>query len=135
MPATPQQVATGLETRLATISGLRVYDHIPDSYGIPCSFVMPDTIEYWNGFAGGNVQQEFTVTVVVGRTSDRAAQKSLYGFSAYSGSSSVRAAIEGDRTLGGVAQTCIVNSAGNIRMLQQADATYLAIDFNITVHA
>jgi len=96
---------------------------------------MPDTIEYWGGFAGGNVQQTFTVTVIVGRTSDRAAQKTLYTYSAYDGASSVRAAIEADRTLGGVAQTSIVNSAGNIRMLQQADATYLAIDFNITVHA
>jgi hypothetical protein len=135
MPATPQQIATGLETRLATITGLRVYDHVPDSYGIPCAFVMPDTIEYWGGFAGGNVQQSFIVTVIVGRTSDRAAQKTLYTYTAYDGASSVRAAIEADRTLGGVAQTSIVNSAGNIRMLQQADATYLAIDFDITVHA
>lgn len=135
MAATPQQAADALETALGTISGLRVFDHVPDSYATPCAFILPDVITYWGSFAGGNVEQQFIVTLVVGRTSDRAAQRSLYAYAAYSGAQSIRAAIEADRTLGGVIQTCIVNSAGNIRMLQQADATYLAIDFEVTVHA
>jgi len=72
---------------------------------------------------------------VVGRTSDRAAQKSLYTFMSYSGASSIRAAIEADRSLGGVCQTLLVERADNIRMLSQGDATYLAVDFTVRVHA
>lgn len=135
MAATPQQIADGLEARLRTITGLRVYDHVPDSFATPCAFILPDTIAYWGAFAGGNVSQTFTVTTVVGRTSDRAAQRALYTYTAYDGASSIRAAIEADRTLGGVCDSLIVNSAGNIRMLQQADATYLAVDFEVTVYA
>lgn len=135
MAATLQQIADGLETRLATITGLRVYDHVPDVFAPPCSFILPGSIDYWGDFSGGNPEVEVVVTVVVGRTSDRAAQKSLYTYMSYSGSSSIRAAIEADRSLGGVCQTLLVERADNIRMLSQGDATYLAVDFTVRVHA
>ena len=96
--------------------------------------MLPDSINYWEAFAGGDVRIQFTVTVVVGRTAERASQKSLYAFMSYSGDKSVRAAIEADRTLGGVAQTSIVQSADNIRVVSQGDADYLALDFNVMVH-
>lgn len=134
MAATIAQAADGLEARLATITGLRVFDHVPDVFSPPSAFVLPDSINYWEAFAGGDVRIQFTVTVVVGRTAERASQKSLYAFMSYSGDKSVRAAIEGDRTLGGVAQTSIVQSADNIRVVSQGDADYLAVDFNVMVH-
>lgn len=135
MAATLQQIADGIETRLATVSGLRVFDHVPDVFAPPCSFVLPGSIAYWGDFAGGNAEVEVVITVVVGRTSDRAAQKSLYAYMSYSGASSIRAAIEADRTLGGVCQTLLVERADNIRMVAQGDATYLAVDFMVRVHA
>lgn len=135
MAATLQQIADGIETRLATVTGLRVFDHVPDLFATPCSFVLPGSIAYWGDFAGGNAEVEVVITVVVGRTSDRAAQKSLYTYMSYSGAGSIRAAIEADRTLGGVCQTLLVERADNIRMLAQGDATYLAVDFVVRVHA
>lgn len=135
MPATVQQQADGLETRLATITGLRVFDHVPDNFAPPCAFVLPDSINYWEGFAGGDAQHRWTVTVIVGRTADRAAQRSLFEYISYSGTKSVRAAIEADRTLGGVCQTLLVERADNIRMLTQGDANYLAADFAVRIHA
>jgi len=135
MAATLQQIADGIETRLATVTGLRVFDHVPDIFATPCSFVLPGSIAYWGDFAGGNAEVEVVITVVVGRTYDRAAQKSLYTYMSYSGAGSIRAAIEADRTLGGVCQTLLVERADNIRMLAQGDATYLAVDFVVRVHA
>lgn len=135
MPATVQQQADGLETRLTTITGLRVFDHVPDNFAPPCAFVLPDTINYWEGFSGGDAQHRWTVTVIVGRTADRAAQRSLFEYISYSGTKSVRAAIEADRTLGGVCQTLLVERADNIRMLTQGDANYLAADFAVRIHA
>jgi len=131
---TLQTVADGLEARLATVSGLRVFDHVPDVFNTPCVFVLPSDIAYWGSFAGGNVEQSWTATVVVGRTSDRASQRSLNAYMGYDGATSIRAAIEADRTLGGACDTCIVTSAQNIRMLSQGDASYLAVDFSITVY-
>jgi len=52
----------------------------------------------------------------------------------YSGDKSIRAAIEADRSLGGVVQTSIVESAENIRVVSQGDADYLAVDFTVVVH-
>lgn len=135
MPATTQQAADAIEAALTNITGLRVFDHVPDVFATPCAFCLPDTIEYHDSFSSGGVIQEFTVTLVVGRTSDRAAQRSLYDYTSYSGSSSIRATIEADPTLGGVVQTSTVNTASNIRMLSQGDATFLAVDFDLTVYA
>ena len=135
MPATVQQQAAGLETRLVTITGLRVFDHVPDNFAPPCAFVLPDSINYWEGFSGGDAQHRWTVTVIVGRTADRAAQRSLFEYISYSAPKSVRAAIEADRTLGGVCQTLLVERADNIRMLTQGDANYLAADFAVRIHA
>jgi hypothetical protein len=78
---------------------------------------------------------EITVTVIVARTSDRAAYERMSEYVAPTGSRSVRAAIEADRTLGGVCQTLIVQRADNIRSVSQGDAEYLAVDFGLTVHA
>lgn len=135
MPATLQQQADGLETRLATISGLRVFDHVPDSWATPCAFVVPDTVEYWNAFAGGDATHNWTATVVVGRQSDRSSQRQLLEYMSYSGTKSIRAAIEGDRTLGGVVQSLLVDRADNVRMVSQGDQSYLAVDFAVRIHA
>lgn len=135
MAATLQQQADGLEARLKTISGLRVFDHVPDSWATPCAFVIPDTVDYWNAFSGGNAVHNWTATVVVGRQSDRSSQRQLFEYMSFSGDRSVRAAIEGDRTLGGVVQTLIVERADNVRMVSQGDQYYLAVDFVVTVHA
>lgn len=135
MPATLQQQADGLETRLATISGLRVFDHVPDSWATPCAFVIPDTVEYWNAFAGGDATHNWTATVVVGRQSDRSSQRQLLEYMSYSGTKSIRAAIEGDRTLGGVVQSLLVDRADNVRMVSQGDQSYLAVDFAVRIHA
>jgi hypothetical protein len=59
----------------------------------------------------------------------------LDGYLSYAGATSIRAAIESDRTLGGVVQDLIVESADNISTLEANDATYLAIDFTVTVYA
>ena len=135
MPGTLLQIADGLEARLATISGLRVFDHVPDVFAAPCAFVLPDAIEFWQSFQTGTPEVTFTVTVVVGRASERTAQKALYEFMSFSGDRSIRAAIEGDRTLGGVVQTCIVESAQNIRMVQQDSQSFLAADLTVRLHA
>lgn len=134
MPATVSQVATGLANRLATISGLRTSAYQPEQLNPPFAFPTLNRIEYHRAFAGGDVVMDWTVNVIVGRYVDRNAFATLDDYLSYSGAKSVRAAIEGDKTLGGVCQTLVLPSGANITSLSSADAEFLQIQFQVTVH-
>ena len=134
MAATVSQVATGLANRLATISGLRSSAFQPEQLNPPFAFPTLNRIEYHQAFGGGDVVMDWTVNVIVGRYVDRNAFTTLDGFLSYSGSTSIRAAIEGDKTLGGVCQTLVLPSGANITSLSSADAEFLQIQFQVTVH-
>jgi hypothetical protein len=96
---------------------------------------MLDSITYNGAMRGGLVTHIFVVSVVVGRSAERTAQTSLDGFLSYEGATSVRAALEADRSLGGVVQNLLVESASNISTMDGNDATYLMVDFRVVVYA
>lgn len=135
MTATVAQVMTGIKDRLATISGLRVTDTIPDVVNPPIAMPALVQVTYHNAQQQGSVEHTLVVSVVVGRAAERSAQSSLYGFLSSSGATSVRTAIEGDRTLGGVAQTTIVRSGSDIRSVTVGDSNFLVVDFDVLVYA
>lgn len=134
MAATVSQVATGLAARLATITGLRTSVYQPEQLNPPFAFPTLNRIEYHRAMGGGDVVMDWTVNVIVGRYVDRNAFASLDGYLSYSGATSIRAAIEGDKTLGGVCQTLVLPSGANITSLNSADAEFLQIQFSVTVH-
>lgn len=135
MPATLGEIAEGLAEAVATVKGVRTYDHVPDVFAVPCAYVMPEAVEYWGAFSGGDAQHVYVVTLVVGRTAERHAQKALYEFMSFDGVRSIRAAIEADRTLGGRVQTLLVERADNIRVIAEGEQSYLACDFACRIHA
>jgi hypothetical protein len=132
---TVSQIKTGLAANLATVSGLRAYAYQPDNVNTPFAWPLLDSIQYNGAMGGGLITHKFTISVVVGRSAERTAQTLLDGYLSYKGTTSIRQAIESDRTLGGVVQDLIVESANNISTLEANDATYLAIDFVVTVYA
>lgn len=134
MAATVSQVATGLANRLATISGLRVTTYQPEQLNPPFAFPQINSVDYHRAFGGGDVVMNWTVHVVVGRWVDRTAYSLLDEFLSYSGTKSVRAAIEADPTLGGVCQTLIVRSGADITSLDANGAEFLQIQFQLEVH-
>jgi len=136
MPATPSQVKDGLKTRLETISGLRAFDYQPEQVNPPFAFSTLDDIQFHQtGMGSGGVVMTFTVTLIVHRQSERVAQDEIDKYTAFSGAQSVRAAIEGDRTLGGVCDDLIVSSAENFTNIDANDTLYLTMDFKVTVYA
>jgi len=132
---TVTQIKDGLQARLATISGLRAYAQQPDNVNAPFAWPMLESITYNGAMGGGLVIHTFTVSVVVGRAAERSAQTALDGYLSYEGGASVRAAIEADRTLGGVVQNLIVETASNISTMDGNDTTYLMVDFRVVVYA
>jgi hypothetical protein len=126
---------TGIATNLATITGLRTGATIPENVSPPYAIVMPSGISYHQSMRNGMSTYNFTVTLVVGRADARSAQNALDAFCASSGSSSIRSAIESDRTLGGKAFDCVVTGMRNYGSISIGDNTYLAAEFDLTVQA
>lgn len=133
MTATVGQVKTALATAAATITGLRTYDRQPDQLNVPFAFPTLSTIDYHGAMGAGSILQTYTLTVVVGRASERAAEDLLDQFLSY-GSGGIRFAIEADTTLGNVVQTCIVESAGTIGTIDGNDTLYLMVEFRVLVY-
>jgi len=134
MPATPTQVLAGLKARLATITGLRTFQFQPSQLNPPVAYPVINSINYHRAMRGGLVVYDCNIYVIVGRYTDDRANADLDGYLAFSGAKSIRAALEGDETLGGVAQSLTVNSSTDISAIQQADADYLQIATQVTVN-
>jgi len=128
----PSQVRDGLKTRLQTITGLRAYDLVPDAVVPPCAVVgqLDFTIDIDN--ARGLDQAQVDVLVIVQRFSERAGQDKLDAYLAGSGSSSIKTAIEGDRTLGGTVNTLRVTGA-EAGTYDSQGVTFLSYRYRITI--
>ena len=135
MPATVSQVAEGLKTRLATISGLRAYSYQPEQLNPPFAFPELMQVDYHRAFSGGDVVMQWNVRVIVGRWTDRSAFKLLDDFLSYDGAKSIRACLEGDKTLGGVCQTLVLTSGADISSVGENGAEFLEVQMSLTVHA
>jgi hypothetical protein len=127
-------IRSGLAARMNTISGLRARDVIPDNIAPPMAFVNPTQIQYDLDNARGLVQYTFTVSLFASRADSRSAQNTVDEFVSTSGLKSVKAAIEADRTLGGIVDTCRVTNVTNYVVQDANDTEFLAVDFNVEVY-
>ena len=99
------------------------------------SIVAPNTVDYDQAFHGGLNTYNFTITVVVGRVDARSAQNYLDADCAPAGASSIKTAVESDRTLGGNAFDCRVTQMRNYGTIVLSENTYLAAEFDLVVQA
>lgn len=135
MTATISQIKQGLATRLATISGLRTFAYQPDQLNAPIAYPNVEQVLYHRTMRNGLNEIIFTVTVIVARPTERPAESSLDAYMSPDGASSIRAAIEGDRTLGGIVDDTQVEQSSGISSLSANDADYLSVDFTVRVYA
>lgn len=135
MTATITEVKQGLATNLATISGLRTFAYQPDQLNAPIAFSSLDNILFHRTMRTALTEMTFTVTVIVCKADSRSAQAQVDPYVSATGSYSVKAAIESDRTLGGKVDDLIVNSAGAYQIISAEDGDYLSVDFNVTVYS
>ena len=124
-----------IAANLASISGLRTAALIPEDPKPPVAVVTFDNVNYDTSMGRGLDEYTFRVIVVVGRVNTRGAEQHLDAFMSGSGTSSVKAAIERDRSLGGEANDLRVTTGTNLREVVVSEATYLATDFVVTVYA
>jgi hypothetical protein len=129
------ELRTGLAANLATISGLRTTATIPDNPSPPIAIILPQGVEYDNTFGRGMNTYTFAVTVIVGRVSERSGQNALDAFVSSTGSSSIKLAIESDKTLDGKAFDLRVTDSRNYGELTVGEVTYLSAEFTVLCYA
>lgn len=127
---------TGIANNLATIAGLRTSALVPDDPKPPIAVVRPNSISYDLAFARtGGDEYEYNVLVIVGRVDERSAQNKLDEYCAPSGDTSVKQAIESDKTLGGNAYDLRVREMRNYQQINVGDVIYLSAEFVVQVFA
>jgi hypothetical protein len=129
------ELRTGLANNLATISGLRTTPTIPDNPNPPIAVILPQGVEYDNTFGRGMNTYTFAVTVIVGRVSERSGQNALDAYVSSTGSSSIKLAIESDKTLNGKAFDLRVTDSRNYGELTVGEVTYLSAEFTVLCYA
>lgn len=129
------EIKNGLATNLATITGLRTSGTIPEQINPPVAIITFNTVEYDSTFGRGMDMYSFTVTVIVSRADARNAQNLLDVYCAPTGTSSIKTAIELDRSLGSKANDLRVTSLSSYGNLTIGETNYFAAEFAVTVYA
>lgn len=123
-------IATGLQTALAVIPGFNAYEFIPESPLPPSIWVYPEDVDY-----RPTSDWVWVVQAVVAMNLDRAAQETLRALLDTSGASSVKAAVEADRTLGGSVDDVQVALAKGFQLFGLAGGLALGSTWTLNVVA
>lgn len=132
--ATIAAIRTALQTRLATITGLRVYERFPDTMMSPGAAIL------FEGHAdgpyatfGGDAYDRFVVLLAVQSNSLDKAQSAMDNYMSNSGASSIQAAVEGDQTLGSVVEFALFDGWETPGDVEINDISYHGARANIKV--
>ena len=120
MPTSLGDLREGIATVLQTIPGLQASAKILTNPTLPVAYVVPGEINYHQTMQSGHTDWNLMVELQVGTVSDIAAQEKLDAFISESGEQSVKAAIEADPTLGGLAQDLIVQGVRDYGLFARA---------------
>lgn len=126
-------VRDGLKVRLETIPNLLASTNPVDALDPPYAVVGEIKVSFDKAFGRGSDELEAKVRVYASRADVETGTDLLDGFLAGSGPTSVKAAIEGDRTLGGSADTLRVEAADGYGAYDVGATTYLGVEFIIRI--
>jgi len=130
-----QAIEQGLANAAAAITGLRCFPTLPDSINPPTFAPVDLGIEYHQAFRG-LTNQLFTCGAYVSAGYTDAGRVLLAGYMAESGSSSIPAALEANKTLGGVCGDIIVERVrGAYRLYTVGGSDYMGAMFDVRVWA
>jgi hypothetical protein len=124
----------GLAKNLGTIKGLRVVETLPDLVNPPMAMIGLNKVAYNQQNQRSMAEYTFGVTVVLGRVSERTAQRDMDVLVA-PGAGSVKFALESDRTLGGNAYDVFVRELSALGALQVNGIDYYSAEFSVQVFA
>ena len=124
-----------LKTRLETIAGLRAYAVVPDKPETPAAIIRPLRMDYQQSMgAGGANKVPFEIILLTPlSSSNERSQAVLDAYLDNSGTYSLKAAIEGDKTLGGTVDTLHVSGWRDYGVIEWVGVTYLGARVDVEV--
>ena len=126
----------GIKTRLAAVTGIYTHDTIPDDVYPPAAIVgFPTAVRYDFAMRTPVSRYTFPVRVIAGRTTERESQDKIDDLCSPDGALSIRAAVDADPTLGGVAHSSRVVEAREFGVYEVAGVSYIGGEFEIEVIA
>ena len=126
----------GIKTRLAAVTGIYTHDTIPDDVYPPAAIVgFPTAVRYDFAMRTAVSRYTFPVRVIAGRTTERESQDKIDDLCSPDGALSIRAAVDADPTLGGVAHSSRVVEAREFGVYEVAGVSYIGGEFEIEVIA
>lgn len=132
------EIVDGLADQLRTIAALdhEVLKVVRRPQSFPAAIIVPPAIpEYGLALAGGGAEFTVPVMVLVG-SAEAENQASLFPFLDWTGASSVPAAIEADRTLGGLNVDAHVDAAPEpAGLVEFPDGVGFGTTFNVLIIA
>lgn len=138
--ATLSAIREGLRVRLATIDASPYTGFQVSAYGLsnptpPSLQVFPSEIQYDAAMRRGHDVWTLTIQAFIGLASDQGAQELLDRLLESSGAASLKAAVEGDVTLGGAAQFVRITEATGYRQYETAAGPVLGCEWTAEVRA
>ena len=130
-----ETIGTGLKTRLETISGLRVFapNELPETIPeFPAGVIFPGDVKYHRSYDEA-YEASFRLRIMIEKQDLPTSMAKMIDYTEVTGTYSVKAAIEGERSLGGAAKDVIVKSSSEIGSIDIGGINYLSTDFEITV--
>ena len=123
----------GLVARLQTVSGLHVFVASPESVNeFPAAVVSVPDLQYHNALAANTLRHLLRVLLLLSHPgSNTEGWSELDSYLSPTGAKSIRAAVEGDRTLNGKVDDAEVTSARKIGPLELQGSTYLSAEFSV----
>jgi hypothetical protein len=136
MAPTIADIMRGIENALKTIPGLRVgSDGSPDQINPPAAIVgIPPVPNYHQAMRRGTVELSPTVLILISAAVSRTGQMALAEYANPTGASSVVAAIEADKTLGGLPVQAVVRSFRPLGLEEVGEVNYFGGLFTLTVN-
>lgn len=120
------EIRAALATAMGAIPGLSARPYTKDIADVPVAMVGGPEIEYDKTFGRGHDDYTIPVMVLCSKVSDEDSQARLDSYLDPFGSSSIKAAIEADSTLGGVVEDLRVVSTSDYGVHEVGGVHYLA---------
>jgi hypothetical protein len=136
-------IRTGLKTNLNTLTAanptLTVSAYVMNNPNPPLIWVRPNPdvlIDYHLAMRDGYETWHLVVQAYAGAIDDIAAQQTTDAFLASTGTSSVKAAVESDLTLGGACNGLLIRECRGYTEFSRPDgATLIGAEWDVEVHA
>jgi len=133
---TIKTIGQGLATRLKTIADLQVFapDELPDTpNSFPSAMILPGNITYHLTHDEA-YDIEYRLLLLFTKQDQPSAISAMVDYMEVTGTKSVKAAIEGERTLGGAAGDVQVNLNSGVGNITWGGIVYISTEFKITVY-